>query len=472
MRLPITLCLMALASGASAADLILPPESRKDLGLTVYGGGFGLVWDQRPAGLTAGTNRLIFESVSRQMQPSSAMIEAAPGVKLVDIDYDFRLLTSEALLRTSLGKEVGVVRVHPTTGEETVDKATLLSVAGGAIVRRRDRVEQVDPGRLVFYDVAAELRPRPTLAVTVDSGQAGSSDVTLGYLTQGLGWSADYVALWNEAAGTIELGGRATLTNTSSTDFADAAIALIAGQVNRELPRPASMGRAMTAPMMAEAKAMPDRQEFADLQLYKVPGRISLFDQQTKQVTLVPDATRAVDRQYVSESAISAYREAGEPQPTHPQVRLRFANSAGSPNDKGGKDVAGPLPAGVVRVFAREGDGRPRLVGENRIEHTPVGDAVRLNPGEAFDITLLRRQTDFVQSGLPQGVAESGWSIEVRNARDKPATVRIVEVVPGDWTILAESAKHEKETADRLVWPVTAPAKGSVTLTYRIRTKQ
>ena len=55
--------------------------------------------------------------------------------------------------------------------------------------------------------------------MTVDSDQAGSSDVTLGYLTQGLGWSADYVALWNEAAGTIALGGRATLTNTSGTDF-------------------------------------------------------------------------------------------------------------------------------------------------------------------------------------------------------------------------------------------------------------
>ena len=90
-----------------------------------------------------------------------------------------------------------------------------------------------------------------------------------------------------------------------------------------------------------------------------------------------------------------------------------------------------------MRVFASEGDARPRLVGEDRIEHTPVGGAVTVNPGEAFDITVLRRQTDFVQSGLPQDVSESSWSIEVKNARDKPATVRIVEVVPGDWTMLA-----------------------------------
>jgi hypothetical protein len=319
----------------------------------------------------------------------------------------------------------------------------------------------------VFYEVPKDLRPRPALLATVESGESGRRDITLGYSTRGLGWSADYIALWNEDAKQIELTGRATLSNKSGADFPEAGLSLIAGSVSREeepMARPTV--RMQAAPMTAEAKAMPTRQEFADLHLYKAPGKVSLADQQTKQVTLLPPRRLAVEREYVSEAGIAIYRHTGEPQASHPQVRLRFQNA---PGDQAG----GPLPAGVVRVYAAAGAGGPPwLVGEDRIEHTPEGATITLSPGEAFDITVLRRQTDFVQSGLPEGVSESAWVIDAKNARDKPATVTVVEVVPGDWTILAESAPHKKETADRLVWRLQVPAKGAAQVTYRIRVQQ
>jgi hypothetical protein len=468
MRVLITACLLVLATTADAAEVTLSPESRKALALAVYGDGYALVWDSRSAPLAVGSNRVAFEGVSRQMLPSSAMIQADHGVQLVDIDYDFALLTPDALLRRSLGKVVGVVRTHPTTGEETVENATLLSVAVGPVLTYRDRIESIDPARLVFYDMPADLRPRPTLLATVASGEAGGKDLTLGYQTRGLGWTADYVALWNEDAEQLDLTGRATLSNTTGADFPQTEVSLVAGSVNREsqpMPPPVPLTRAELAPTMAETKPMPVRQEFADLHLYKVPGKVSLVDQQTKQVTLLPTARLSVDREYVSEAGIATYRASGEPRPTHPQVRLRFPNASSDGADR-------PLPAGVVRVYAAVADGTPWLLGEDRIDHTPAGATVTLNPGEAFDITVLRRQTDFVTTGLPEGTSESAWAIEVKNARDKPAMVKLVEVVPGDWTILAESSPHEKETADRLAWQLSVPAKGAAQLTYRIRVKQ
>ena len=75
----------------------------------------------RDAALASGANRLAFAGVSRQMLPSSAMIITSPDVKLRDIVYDLGLLTQEALLRRSVGGTVGLVRKHPTTGEEEVD---------------------------------------------------------------------------------------------------------------------------------------------------------------------------------------------------------------------------------------------------------------------------------------------------------------------------------------------------------------
>ena len=464
----------ALALGAAttslaapAAEVDLPAASRQaPLVLDLYSDGWAMVWDRRSADLAAGANRLAFEEVSPQMQPSTAMIAAGPGVRLIDIDYDFALLTPDALIRRSVGKTVGVVRTHPTTGEETVENATLLAADNGIVLKYRDRVETGAPGRMVFYDLPPDLRAKPSLLVGVEAERSGRSDVTLGYITQGLGWSADYVALWDEKAKTIGLTGRATLSNTSGASYPAAEISLIAGSVNRETqPVPMPRGRMAAAPMMAEAKAMPDRQAVAELHLYQLPGQVSLPDQRTRQVTLLQAPALPVEQEYVSEAGVAPFRETGTPQPRHPQVHLKLTNRNGGSGQ--------PLPAGVVRVFTAGADGGvPRLIGEDRIDHTPAGGRLTLTPGEAFDITVLRRQTDFKTAGLPEKVSESAWAIDVTNAKDREVAVNLVEIIPGDWTILAESVSHSKAAADRPVWRLTVPAKSEAQLTYRVRVQQ
>ena len=457
----------AVSLAAPAAETNLPAASRQaPLVLDLYSDGWAMVWDRRSVELAAGANRLAFEEVSPQMQPSTAMIAAGDGVRLIDIDYDFALLTPDALIRRSVGKTVGVVRTHPTTGEETVENATLLAADKGIVLKYRDRIETGAPGRMVFYDVPGNLRAKPSLLVGVEAAHAGSTDVALGYITQGLGWSADYVALWDEKAKTIGLTGRATLSNNSGASYPAAQVSLIAGSVNRETP-PALVphGRIAAAPMMAEAKAMPERETVADLHLYRLPGEVSLPDQRTRQVTLLQAPALPVEPEYVSESAIALFREAGTPQPRHPQVRLKLTNG-------GGQDGQ-PLPAGIVRVFTGAADGGvPRLIGEDRIDHIPAGRRLTLTPGEAFDITVLRRQTDFKTAGLAENTSESAWAIDVTNAKDREVTVGIVETIPGDWTVLAESAPHGKGDAGQPVWRLNVPAKGEAKLTYRVRVQQ
>lgn len=458
----------AVSLAAPAAETNLPAAARQaPLVLDLYSDGWAMVWDRRSVELAAGANRLAFEEVSPQMQPSTAMITAGDGVRLIDIDYDFALLTPDALIRRSVGKTVGVVRTHPTTGEETVENATLLAADKGIVLKYRDRIETGAPGRMVFYDVPGELRAKPSLLVGVEAARAGSADVTLGYITQGLGWSADYVALWDEKAGTIGLTARATLSNTTGISYPSAEVSLIAGSVNRETPPPPMpRGRVAAAPMMmAEAKAMPDRQTVADLHLYRLPGEVSLPDQLTRQVTLLQAPALPAEPEYISESAPALFRDTGTPQPRHPEVRLKLTNRGG--------DGGQPLPAGIVRVFAEAGDGGvPRLIGEDRIDHTPAGGRLTLTPGQAFDITVLRRQTDFKTAGLAENTSESAWAIDVTNAKDREVTVRIVETIPGDWTVLAESAPHGKGDAGQPVWRLNVPAKGEAKLTYRVRVQQ
>jgi hypothetical protein len=456
----------ALVGQAGAQESRLGAEERTALAVTIYGGGLALVRDQRAAELKQGGNRLAFEGVSRQMIPSSAVLGSGAGVRVAEIDYDFDLLTPEALLRRSVGHEVEVVRTHPTTGEDTVETATLLGAEGGVVLRYRDRVEIGMPGRLVFKHLPEDLRPLPSLVAGVDSDAAGRRELELSYLTTGLSWQADYVVALDETTGRLDIAGRATLTNVSGTDYREASVGLIAGQVNRvsqPAPRPQYRTMEMAAAMPADAASMPAREAVGDLHLYRLERPVTIDDRQTKQVALLAAEGVPFVREYISEAGVQVFgRQPGEPRPTHPQVVLRFDNA-----EADGPGV--PLPAGVARVYTRDSTGAKRLLGEDQLDNTPVGESVELTPGEAFDVTVKRRQTDFVRAGLPDGVFESAYRLAVNNAKAEEVTVKLVEIIPGDWKILEESAAHETETAERLVWRLAIPAKGTAELTYRVR---
>jgi len=458
-----------MVQAANGAETQLTPENRTSLAVTVYGGGLALVADERVATLTKGINRLAFEGVSNQMIPSSAWLVGNESGHVQEIGYDFDLLTPATLLRQSVGKTVKVVRTHPTTGEDTIEDAVVLSTQGGVVLKYRDRIETGIPGRLVFEQVPGDLRPLPALVASVDSTVDGKRTLELNYLTSGLNWEADYAVEVNLSKGTLDLEGRVTLTNRSGTDVQNASLGLVAGQVNRVSPgggseRPEFAMRA-SAPM-ADAAPLPQRESLGDYHLYTIQQPLNLLDQQTKQLALLSASDVPVTREYISEASVQVYgRYRGEPRPTHPEIRLRFENDKQS-------GAGQPLPAGIARLYTRDDQGQLRLLGEDRIPHTAVGGQVKVSPGQAFDISVTRRQTDFKRLGLPDDVFESAWKTEIRNAKDEAVTVKVVETIPGDWEILSESAPHTKETAERLIWSVPVPANGAAELTYRVRVEQ
>ena len=130
-----------------------------------------------------------------------------------------------------------------------------------------------------------------------------------------------------------------------------------------------------------------------------------------------------------------------------------------------------PMPKGVVRVYKKDSAGNAQFVGEDRIDHTPKNERVRLKLGEAFDVTGDKKQTDFKRrepTNRASYVFESAYEIVVRNAKKEAATVVVREPVPGDWAMLEESQTHAKVAAGTAEWRVKVPAEGSTTLRYRV----
>ncbi len=453
------------AAAAAAAEVELPAQDRQALDVTIYANGLALIRDSRKATLAAGLNRLAFPDVSRQLIPDSAIV-SAEGLTVNALDHQGATLTEDALLRHHVGREVGVARVNPATGEETVERATVLSADPALVLRYRDRIETALPGRVVFDAVPEGLRPAAALIATVHAEDASERAVDLGYLTTGLDWRADYVATLGDGGRSLTLAGRAIVRNASGTDYPNARVGLVAGQLNRVSASPAAPRMRAEAMAMAADAAPKAPEALGAVYLYNLPAPAALADGQTRQFALLTAPNLAVQPRYVSENLAEVYGpRTGDPQPVHPRMSLRFVNPKA---DAGGM----PLPAGIVRIYARDAAGAARLLGEDRIADTPAGGTVNLEAGAAFDVQVTRRQTDFVRTDLPQGTMESAWRIELGNAGGEAASVEVIETIPGDWTMLSESAKHEKLAADRALWRVSVPAGGEAVLEYRVRVRQ
>ena len=130
----------------------------------------------------------------------------------------------------------------------------------------------------------------------------------------------------------------------------------------------------------------------------------------------------------------------------------------------------GPLPKGVVRVYKKDSAGNAQFIGEDRIDHTPRNEKVRLKLGDAFDVTADKKQTDFKKlsgTGKYNYVMESAYEIVVKNGKKEAVTVTVQEPMPGDWQILSTSHPATKGSSNTSVWKLVVPAEGSTSLTYR-----
>ena len=443
--------------GSTAAD-------REAVAVTVYNDDLALVKERRKVDLPAGLARLSLREVAAQMRPETALLRAAGGqpLFLVEQNFDFDLLTPQKLLEKYVGREVTVIRPHPASDAERREKATVLAAGQGTVLRFADRIETGVPGRIAFDSVPPNLRDRPTLSVLLEAA-GGRQSVELSYLTSGLAWKADYVANLAADGRSLDLNGWVTLTNRSGAAFDDATLQLVAGTVNRV--RQADLRvMAMAAPAPARAKSTEATQEaLMDYHLYSFERPTSIADNQTKQLALLSAAAVPVRREYLLAGNEYYYRDRyGQiGQKLKPAVFLEFENRGGQ--------LGKPLPAGIVRVYARDSKGAAQFVGEDRIEHTAKNEKLRLRLGEAFDITAERRQTNYRR--IADNVVESSWRIELRNAKDEAVTVRVQEPMPGDWEMVQESLKHGKDSARVASWQVAVPPGDKVQLDYTVRVK-
>lgn len=444
---------------ALALATLAGPAAADDLAITIYGSNRALIEDVRDMTFAAGRARIELPNVSSEIEAPTATFHA-DGVSIVEQNFDFDLLSPETLMEKAVGQSVRIVRVNPGTGAETTERATVLSVNNGVVVQIGERIEVLRddnlPTRVIFDRVPPNLRARPTLSVLINAASEGPRKATLTYLTRGLDWRADYVALFDETAGALDLQGWATLTNRTDTTFANAKTSLVAGDAAG-----ASVGGSGAGMTAAGVEAV-EVERVGDNYLYPLPGRTTIASNQTKQVAIVDaddvPARKAYER--------LAYGFQSQSQPQNVDVRIAFSNSKG-------KGLGAALPRGTIRVYARDSQGRAQFIGEDNIDHVPGGSDLSLKIGEAFDVTT--QSTIREQTVVNKSTTDTTIEYVVRNARRQPATVTVRQQAGGwrvETDILEESLKSREPSADTYVWDVAVPAAGETVLRFKIRTRQ
>jgi hypothetical protein len=441
------------------------------LELTVYNQNLGLVSEVRTIALVAGINEVRFTDVASQIRPTTVHVVSltAPAQTiLLEQNYEYDLVSSSKLLQRYIDQPIRL-----TTSEGQIYTGTLLSGYDDVILATEEGISVVRASQILEFSFPAlpeGLITRPTLVWLVQAAEAGEQDLQVTYLTGGISWQADYIAMLNAADDELSLTGWISLDNNSGATYNNAKLKLVAGDISQvTVEKEYAMEDMLVRALATPAPQVAER-SFFEYHLYDVARPVTVRDRQTKQIEFVQAPEVTVAKEYVFQFTSPIYvglgsaitdRFWGGDAPVNAEVRIQLIN-----DEENGLGM--PLPQGAVRVYKEDIDGGAQLVGEAGIGHTPRNEAINLTLGRAFDIVGERSQTAFRQLGERQ--MEETIEIVLRNQKDEAVTVRLIEHLyrAQDAQVLESSEDYTQVDANTIAYEVEIGAEDAVTITYTV----
>jgi len=468
------LCFASLATvAAQTSEQTTTARDRQSVNITVYNSNLGLVRETRRLTLPNGQIALRFADVTAQIRPETvhlSSLTAPAALRILEQNYQYDLLNPAKLLDKFVGKEITLVLRRYQNNTESFEpvQATLLSNNGGQVWRINGQIV-INPSNIAemrFPDLPKNLVATPTLVWDLENRETGPQSIEASYLTGGMNWRADYVLLVNADDTKGDLQGWVTLTNASGATFEDARLQLVAGNVNRvSEERNFALAGAM---LRKEADSVSQFQEqgFFEYHMYTLQRPATIRDNETKQVSLLEAAGFDVKKEFVLNGQryyYTGYNNPGAAIKEKVGVYVQFRNSQTN-------KLGMPLPAGTIRLYKKDDKGNQQFIGEDKIDHTPKDEDVRVKVGDAFDIVAERKQTDY-RVVVTGHMYEYAYEIKIRNHKDGPVTVVVNEPIGGDWEMVSSTFKAEKTAAFAAQFQVPVAKDGEATLAYRVRVK-
>ncbi|MGD0734932.1 MAG: hypothetical protein ABR976_07280 [Terracidiphilus sp.] len=511
MRIWLLLAIVVAASSLAAQQPDSQPPALP-VALTIYNQDFAVARTQVPLDLHPGLNEITTNQVTTQLEPDSVVLRdpsqhnasAKPTFHIVEQNYDAAVVTQDWLLQKYEGKTIEFV-----VGGWSNDNGHIVPVpmVQGKIIRapqpgspynQNQALVEVDgklrfqlPGTPLFPASTDRLVLKPTLRWQIDSTKAQKLSAELAYITGGLSWEATYNIVAPNSSDTVgavsnsnaaseekaDLSGWVTIHNQSGTEFPQARIKLMAGDIAKirtpQRPMAGAVYQAMDS-VTAYSGPQVTQKSFDDFHLYDLNRTVSLRDGEIKQIQFIEAPGVTLARSYLydgadtnrtinSRSVIQDRTYGLNADNTKVSILEQFKNTQAN-------HLGIPLPAGRIRLYRRDADGQMEFVGESTINHTPTEDTVKIFTGNAFDIKGSRRQSDFHINQSDHTLDET-FEVKFTNQKAEPVSVDVLEhLYRGEnWEIRTKSGDYTKLDSHTIQFPVQVPAKGEATLTYAVR---
>ena len=454
--------------------------------LTIYNLNFAVVRDIVPLDLQSGVNTVLYAGATAQVEPDSVILRDPAGkhsLQILEQNYRNDPVSQELLLSLFEGKTIDFEKVRLKDNTQTIELIPGKIVRSGYVPggQAQQPIIEVDgklqfslPGEPRFPDLGDDTVLKPAFNWLLQSDKPGKFDAEIGYVTEGLDWSASYNLVSPEKGDFVALDGWITMNNNCGKTFENAKIQLMAGDVNKIQPAMPMGGmfrdRAVNLAMAAPEPAVTEK-AFDEFHLYSIARPTTLHDHETKQVEFIHAEKMFAPTIYVYDGA-AGYQFYG----------LNYNQDYGA--DTGNKKVivqrefvnaetnhlGVALPAGKLRFYRRDTDGQLQFVGENTIDHTPRNETVRVTTGNSFDLVGERKRTNFRVDTGDKWMDES-FEIKLRNRKkDTPVEIRVVEHLYrwSNWQITAKSDDFVKKDSQTIEFRIPVKPDEERTVAYTV----
>ena len=458
----------AIGYRLSAVLMLLWAPLAAQTSLSIYRDGRVVVRRTLPQALQQGRNVLTLKLEG--LDPATLFSpDTAVSVNSAVVRYPS---TPTDVLARAVGQTLAFVRAKGDTISATVLRASppQFKLSDGRLLLGM-------PGEPLF---PAELvRTTPEAQVTLEAARARPR-TDIAYVADGITWEALYQVIVTGAR--VQVSGTATITSQGlRADSAE--VQLVAGSIQRArapglLEAEAQSGVVTYNVRGAKASDFAASEEaVGETHVYQLPGRLSIEPNVPVTTALFPRSGAPVTQELVVPGVVPWRGSIGQnPEPNRIPVQVWYTIKHAAKTPFGDR----PLPAGTVQLYQADSSGRVQLIGEASTDHTAPGRDLRVQSGDAFDITAERVQTDYNQEQLPpprRGLpvrqrVTAAYRVTIANAKSQAVTVDVRESHFGDWRIVESSVAAEKLSSTESRFRVQVPAQGEATLTYTVQIEQ
>jgi len=461
--------LIALLAGASDASprttvtiwAAAPPPAATYGGVT-YGGyappSGALISEQREVDVQGGELRV--SGVAATIEPTSVQLRDLTdpaGTTVREQRFVPGAITPDEILARHIGEAITVVTAKgELAGTLRAIDAQALVIEIGSGDQRHLQVLRRELAQDVRLPAGASA-DKPSLVWRLAARKPGKHAVEITYRADGMSWTADYLAILDDAQKTIDFSAWATIKNATGASYDDAEVVLVSGGVGG--PQTDAVTPYVSVP--PRFAAPPQR--------FSVATPVKIGAGEAVQVELLKPRVAAKARSVVTFEAMP------DPSPgfqAYPGVDCNQWNATTS--STGRAEVAieldvpttAPLPDGRVRMFKRKGE-RLEVVSEDQLRSSAGVARIRLAPNS--DITGERHAVQCTYDERARTIHEK-VEVKLENKSKQPIDVVVREFLwrwPM-WHIDEEPVKGARAGAQTQEYRVAVPAGGKKSLTYSV----